>query len=113
MNNFNVEEFNSLIENIMTITNGADTALKKISSYIEELKECLGNIENQYLFEAWYDVKIQIDNISKKFYERKEEFLSNLINYQNSTLQANDRVYQDINRALEYLNNISNKLDTL
>lgn len=113
MNTFNVEEFNNLIENIITVTNRADVALKKISSCIEEMKSCINNQENAYLYQGWNSVKLEVDNISTKFYERKEEFLSNLVNYKNSTLIANDRVYQDVQRALDYLNTISTRLGSL
>lgn len=113
MNTFNVEEFNTLIDNIITITNNADASLKNISSYIEEMKTCINEQENTYLYQGWTNVRETVQEISRKFFEKKENFISNLLEYKNHTITSNDVIYQDIQRAIDYLNEINQKLGSI
>ncbi|MBQ8193131.1 MAG: hypothetical protein IJZ46_03570 [Bacilli bacterium] len=113
MNTFNVEEFNTLIDNIITITNKADASLKNISSYIEEMKTCINEQENTYLYQGWTNVRETVHEISRKFFEKKENFISNLLEYKNHTITSNDVIYQDVQRAIDYLNEINQKLGSI
>ena len=113
MDNFNVQAFDTLIDNIISCTNKTDTALKNISKYIDELKTCINQQENAYLYQSWNSVKLEIDTISRKYYDRKEEFLSNLMVYKKNTLAVNDEVYRSVQHAMEQLEFISRKMDSL
>ena len=111
--NFNVEEFNSIIENINSRSNAAESALEKISQQIEELKTCIGNQESPQLYQGWDELKTQLDKVKNKYKTRKEEFLSELNKYKEATLNNNDTIYQSITAANQYLDSISSLIDSL
>lgn len=112
-NSFNVIEFNEIINNIKTKSNSVEESLKKISLNIENLKNIIGNQDNSSLYQAWDDLKIHLDKVSQKYSQRKEEFISELKNYEKLVLSNNDEVYQYIQRSIEYIDSIANQIDSL
>ena len=110
---FNVEEFNTIINDMIRRSNAAEDAMQKISSYIVNLKDCIGNQENASLYQSWNELKLNIDKVRQKYSGRKEEFLSELMNYKEYVLINNDEVYQSIGSANKFIDSIAAKIDAL
>lgn len=110
---FNVEEFGEIIENIIVRSNDAYDGMEKIANYIDNLKDCIGNKENPTLYQSWNDLKLNINKVREKYYERKEAFLSELVNYKEFVLMNNDEVYRSISSANQYIDSIAGKIDSL
>ena len=114
MNNyFNVSQFDEVIKNISSKSTTIEERLANISANIENLRNCIGNQDNSSLYQAWGDLKVNLDKVTQKYSERKGSFLSELTNYKDSVVTNNDQIYQNINRAVDFINSISNKIDSL
>ena len=89
MDNFNVIEFENIINNIIDRTVAAENFMHKISSVMTELINCIGNQESKELYEGWDSVLSTTIEICNKFSSRKIEFINELKSYRDSTIKLN------------------------
>lgn len=114
MNNyFNVEEFQSVIDNIITKSTAAEEAMNKIAFNVDNLKNVIGSAENNTLYQAWDELKLTLDRVSKTYLQRKEEFLVELKNYREFILANNDEMHHNIKAAIDLLGTIAGQIDGL
>lgn len=111
--NFDVNKFETEINRIVEISEVAVNYLDALPADIEYVQQCIGNQESPELYQAWEKLKEEIRKIKNKYVTRKEEFITELMNYKELTLKNNNVVYQSINTAISELESISSQIDAL
>lgn len=118
--NFNVDEFGTIINNIIIKSNEVNECLERIFQNIETLKNrildlerCIDVQKNRSIYDSWCELESLVGSVKQKYLSKNEKLLSLLNNYKELTTQNNREMNRRIMYVNEQLGEITNQINKL